>query len=155
MTAVTALAVAVTVLPDTVLLVPSLLAVVGLPRRDARARWSNPAAPEIVVLELGGVRFIVGASFVQSATDSPDQALLAFVLGLGIGAWCRDVARGVQGGCVPGRRELRREDPWLRAGRLGIRRRGRTPPGQMVTTTLPRACPPPTWRIASAASLRG
>jgi hypothetical protein len=65
----------------------ALLVVVVLLRQEARARGGNPAGRAIVTLELVGIAFLVGASFVQSVTDSLAYVALALVFGAGVGAW--------------------------------------------------------------------
>jgi hypothetical protein len=64
-----------------------VLVVVALWRRERRERGGDVAAAEIVVLELVGVAFLVGSSFVQTFTDSVAYAALAVAIGLGLTAW--------------------------------------------------------------------
>lgn len=65
----------------------ALLVAVALLRQDARARGADPAARGIVTLELVGIAFLVGASFVQAVTTSLVYVALALLLGAGVGAW--------------------------------------------------------------------
>ncbi|HET7820175.1 MAG TPA: hypothetical protein VFL10_01510 [Ornithinibacter sp.] len=63
------------------------LVVVALWRRDRRAHGGRPAAPEIVVLELVGIAFLVGAALVQAVTESVAYAVLATAIGLAVAGW--------------------------------------------------------------------
>jgi hypothetical protein len=65
----------------------SLLVAVGLWRRHRLLREANPAAPEIVALELAGIGFLVGAAFLQAVTEVVGYAALAAVLGVGVCGW--------------------------------------------------------------------
>ena len=65
----------------------ALLVAVALLRQDARARGADPAARGIVTLELVGIAFVVGASFVQAVTDSLAYVAVALLLGAAVGAW--------------------------------------------------------------------
>ncbi|MCL3861326.1 hypothetical protein [Actinotalea sp. K2] len=65
----------------------ALLTVVALWRRDRRARGADTSSGEIVALELVGVAFVVGASFVQAVTESLLHALVATALGLAVIGW--------------------------------------------------------------------
>lgn len=65
----------------------ALLVAVALLRQEARARGADPAARGIVTLELVGIAFLVGASFVQAVTTSLVYVALALLLGAGVGAW--------------------------------------------------------------------
>jgi hypothetical protein len=80
----------------------ALLVVVGLLRRDARTRATDPARPDIVVLEVVGIGFVVGSAFVQSVTDSLGYAAVAAGLGLAVVAWgtVTKVRRRVASGVV-------------------------------------------------------
>jgi hypothetical protein len=65
----------------------ALLAVVTLWRRDRRSRSAPVASPEIVAVELVGIAFLVGSSFVQTFTTSVGYAALAAVIGLLLVGW--------------------------------------------------------------------
>jgi phosphatidylserine synthase len=60
---------------------------VALLRQDARKRGADPASAGIVTLEVVGIAFVVGASFVQAVTDSLVYIGLAVVLGAAVAAW--------------------------------------------------------------------
>ncbi len=63
------------------------LTVVELWRRDRRQQAGPVASTDIVVLELTGVAFLIGPSFVQAVTDSVLYAVLATALGLVVLGW--------------------------------------------------------------------
>ena len=65
----------------------ALLVAVALLRQDARDRGADPSAAAIVTLEVVGIAFLVGASFVQAVTDSLVYIALAVVLGAAVAAW--------------------------------------------------------------------
>lgn len=65
----------------------AMLTVVELWRQDRREHRGNVAATEIVVLELTGVAFLVGAAFVQAVTEVVAYAVLAAALGLAVMGW--------------------------------------------------------------------
>jgi hypothetical protein len=65
----------------------ALLVAVALLRQDARKRGADPAAAGIVALEVVGIAFVVGASFVQAVTNSLVYIGLAVVLGAAVAAW--------------------------------------------------------------------
>jgi hypothetical protein len=65
----------------------AILSVVELWRQDRKRRGASVAATEIVVLELAGVAFLVGASFVQTVTVAVAYATLAATLGLAVIGW--------------------------------------------------------------------
>jgi hypothetical protein len=65
----------------------AILAVVELWRRDRKQHGGLVAATEIVVLELTGVAFLVGAAFVQTLTEAVVYAVPAAVLGLALMLW--------------------------------------------------------------------
>jgi hypothetical protein len=65
----------------------AILTVVELWRQDRRRRGGRLAATEIVVLELTGVAFLVGAAFVQTVTVAVVYAALAAILGLAVIGW--------------------------------------------------------------------
>ena len=80
----------------------ALLVVVSLMRQDARRRGAEVATPAVVALELLAVAFLVGASLVQTVTDSAGYALVAIVLGVAVAAWglVTKVRRRVMAGCA-------------------------------------------------------
>ena len=81
----------------------ALLAIVGLLRQDARSRGENPASHGIVSLEVVGIAFVVGGSFVQAVTDSLAYVAMAILLGVVAAAWgliTRVRRRVVAGGVV-------------------------------------------------------
>jgi len=65
----------------------AVLSVTELWRQDRRAHGGRVAAAEIVVLELVGVAFLVGAAFVQAVTEALAYAVLAALLGLAVTGW--------------------------------------------------------------------
>lgn len=65
----------------------ALLAVVALWRRERRSRSAPVASPEIVAVELVGVAFLVGSSFVQTFTSAVGYAALAAAISLLIAGW--------------------------------------------------------------------
>jgi hypothetical protein len=65
----------------------AILTVVELWRQDRKQRGGRLAATEIVVLELTGVAFLVGAALVQTVTVAVAYAALAAVLGLAVISW--------------------------------------------------------------------
>ena len=65
----------------------AMLTVVELWRQDRRQHRGNVGATEIVVLELTGVAFLVGAAFVQAVTEVVAYAVLAAALGLAVTGW--------------------------------------------------------------------
>jgi hypothetical protein len=65
----------------------AILTVVELWRQDRKQHARDVAATEIVALEMAGVAFLVGASFVQAVTDSVAYAVLAAILGLAVIGW--------------------------------------------------------------------
>jgi hypothetical protein len=65
----------------------AILTVVELWRQDRKQRGERLAASEIVVLELAGLAFLVGAAFMQTVTVSVAYAALAATLGLAVIGW--------------------------------------------------------------------
>jgi len=65
----------------------AMLTVVELWRQDRKQHGGSVAATEMVVLELTGVAFLVGASFVQTVTEAVVYAVLAAALGLAVTGW--------------------------------------------------------------------
>ncbi|MDQ1537946.1 MAG: hypothetical protein QOE58_2339, partial [Actinomycetota bacterium] len=65
----------------------AILTVVELWRQDRKQRDQSLAATEIMVLELAGVAFLVGAAFVQTVTVAVAYAALAAILGLAVIGW--------------------------------------------------------------------
>ncbi|HEY8719180.1 hypothetical protein, partial [Pengzhenrongella sp.] len=65
----------------------ALLVIVSLWRRDQRAVGGDQASSRIVALEVVGVAFLVGASFVEALTVSITHALGATALGVGVAGW--------------------------------------------------------------------
>jgi hypothetical protein len=65
----------------------AILTVVELWRQDRKQRDRRLAAIEILVLELAGVAFLVGAALVQTVTVSVAYAALAATLGLAVIGW--------------------------------------------------------------------
>jgi hypothetical protein len=65
----------------------AILAVEALWRRDREQHGGGVAAPEIVALELVGVGFLVGASFVQAVTEAVVYAVLAGAVGIVLTGW--------------------------------------------------------------------
>jgi hypothetical protein len=63
------------------------LAIVELFRRDRRAARIAINSPELIVLEYAGMLFVVGASLVQTVSQSVLYGLLAMALGIGLAAW--------------------------------------------------------------------
>jgi hypothetical protein len=80
----------------------TLLVIVGLVRRAYRERGSRVDGDEVQLLELVGVAFLVGASYVQVFTVGLQYALLAAALGLGVVVWgvLTRVRRRLVAGCV-------------------------------------------------------
>ena len=65
----------------------AILTVVELWRRDRKQHDGLVAATEIVVLELTGVAFLIGAALVQTVTEAVLYAVLAATLGLAVMVW--------------------------------------------------------------------
>ncbi len=65
----------------------TLLVIVGLLRHRLRTSGNDPAALEVVLLELAGIGCLVGSSFVQAFTVALAYAALAAVLGLLVAGW--------------------------------------------------------------------
>lgn len=65
----------------------SLLVVVAIWRRDRRGRGLDPAASEVVVLEVAGIAFVVVASLVRAVSAGPAHAAVAVGLGLLVAVW--------------------------------------------------------------------
>jgi hypothetical protein len=65
----------------------ALLAVAVLVRSARRADGRPVATPDVISLEVTGMGLIVGASLVQSVTESSLYALVAAGLGLAIAGW--------------------------------------------------------------------
>jgi hypothetical protein len=63
------------------------LAVVAAMREVRRVARGMPVTPEIVVLDLLGMAFVVGASLVEIVAVSPVRGLFAIGFGVAIGAW--------------------------------------------------------------------
>lgn len=80
----------------------ALLVVVGLARQGRRERGLDPAARQIVLVELAAVGILVGPGLVQAITESLGYAVLTMALGLGISAWgvITQVRRRVMSGAL-------------------------------------------------------
>ena len=65
----------------------TVLVVVGIWRRDRRARGLDPAASEVVVLEVAGIGFLVVASLVRAVSTSPVHAAVAIGIGVLVAVW--------------------------------------------------------------------
>lgn len=65
----------------------TILVVVGLWRRDRRQRGERLDVLQVVVPEIVGIVFLVGAFFVEAVTHSLWQAVTAGVLGIAVTAW--------------------------------------------------------------------
>lgn len=65
----------------------ALLAVAGLWRRDRRTRGEPAATTDVALVELVGIAFLVGSSFVQTFTISVAYAALAAAIGLLVAGW--------------------------------------------------------------------
>jgi hypothetical protein len=80
----------------------TLLVIVGLVRRAYRERGARVDGDEVQLLELVGVAFLVGASYVQVFTVGLQYTLLAAALGLGVVVWgvLTRVRRRLVAGCV-------------------------------------------------------
>lgn len=78
------------------------LVVVALWRRDRELHQAPLASIEIIVVELVGVAFLVGAALVQTLTEALSYAVLAMGIGLGIVGWgvVTKVRRRVAAGIV-------------------------------------------------------
>jgi hypothetical protein len=63
------------------------LAVVELFRHDRRAAQLPPGNRDLLVLEYAGMAFVVGASLVQTVSDTVAYGLLAIALGAGLAVW--------------------------------------------------------------------
>jgi hypothetical protein len=63
------------------------LAVVAVIRDVLRSREKLPVTPEIVVAEIVGMAFVVGASLVETLAVSPVRGLFAIGFGVAIAAW--------------------------------------------------------------------
>jgi hypothetical protein len=63
------------------------LAVVELFRHDRRAAKLPPGNHELLALEYAGMAFVVGASLVQTVSDTVAYGLLAIALGAGLAVW--------------------------------------------------------------------
>lgn len=80
----------------------ALLVIVGQLRHDARLRGGDPSSRGIVVLELVGIAFLVGAAFVQSVTQSLAYVAVALSIGAAVAGWgmLTRVRRRVAAGAV-------------------------------------------------------
>jgi hypothetical protein len=80
----------------------TVLVVVGLVRRTEREHGSRVDGDEVKLLELVGVAFLVGASYVQVFSVGLQYTLLAATLGLGVVVWgvLTRVRRRLVAGCV-------------------------------------------------------